>query len=64
MKKVRININPDLCIGCRWCAILCPEGVLALRSEIMSVVVDIDACTICMLCENGCPENAIKVSQD
>ena len=59
-----ISINADRCIGCKFCVVVCPEGVLLLRSMVLSVVVDQDKClgTACMECEKGCPEKAIKVS--
>ena len=60
-----ISVNFDLCIGCRYCAVVCPEGVYALRSEVLSVPINPEACTLCMKCvgRNGCPEQAITVKK-
>jgi len=55
-----IQIEPDLCIGCKLCVIVCPEGVLDLRSDTLACVVNLEKCTGCLECEK-CPENAIKV---
>lgn len=57
---VNVIINPALCIGCRWCAIKCPEEVLDLRSDVLAFVANLAACTACGICER-CPEKAITV---
>ncbi len=60
-----ITVNSDLCIGCRWCAVVCPEGVFMLRSEVLSVPVAPENCTLCMKCmgRHGCTERAITVKK-
>jgi NAD-dependent dihydropyrimidine dehydrogenase PreA subunit len=60
-----ITVKFDACIGCRWCAVACPEGVFALRSEVLAVAIAPEKCTLCMKCvgRNGCPERAISVSK-
>lgn len=58
---INVIINGDLCIGCRWCAIKCPEEVLDLRSDVLAFVADLDRCTACRICEL-CPEHAITVT--
>jgi len=58
-----VTVNPALCIGCQWCVVICPEGVLFLRSMVTAIVVNQDKCigSKCKLCEERCPEKAIKV---
>jgi len=58
---INVIINADLCIGCRFCAIACPEEVLDLRSDVLAFVADLPSCTACGICER-CPEKAIIVT--
>jgi 2-oxoglutarate ferredoxin oxidoreductase subunit delta len=58
---IKVIINADLCIGCRFCAIKCPEEVLDLRSDVLAFIADLDSCTGCGICER-CPEKAIVVT--
>ena len=58
----KININPEMCLGCGWCAVICPEGVLALRNEIVVMAVAPEQCVSCVDCED-CPEKAISVDK-
>ena len=61
-----INIKSDLCVGCRWCAVICPEGVFALRSEVIAVAVAPENCSLCMKCvgRHGCTTGAISVEKN
>jgi NAD-dependent dihydropyrimidine dehydrogenase PreA subunit len=60
-----ITINSDLCIGCEYCAIICPQGVFFPRSLVLSVAVAPEKCNYCMKCVGirGCPERAITVKK-
>lgn len=55
-----VKINGDLCIGCRLCAIRCPNDVLDLRSDVLSYMAEPEKCDGCKICED-CPEHAITV---
>lgn len=61
-----ITVNFDRCIGCRYCAVICPQGVFALRSEVLCVPIAPQNCNLCMNCigRNGCPEQAIEVKNN
>jgi 2-oxoglutarate ferredoxin oxidoreductase subunit delta len=61
-KDVMITVIEGHCKGhlCRICIDLCPTHVLTMGASIVEVV-DIDACTKCMLCEVRCPDFAIFV---
>lgn len=58
---VQININNDLCVGCRLCVRICPEMVLHMTGAYVATVINLGRCTLCMTCEKECPEDAIEV---
>ena len=61
-KDVTITVIEGHCKGslCNICVTFCPEKVLAMGPRIVEIV-DVDACTKCMLCEIRCPDFAIFV---
>ena len=59
-KVLAIGIN-DWCKKCGICVHFCPTGVFASGSGGMPVVVNLEACTVCRLCELRCPDFAIRV---
>ena len=61
-KDVLITVIPGHCKGalCNICVAYCPEKVLAMGFKNVEVV-NVDACTKCMLCEIRCPDFAIFV---
>jgi 2-oxoglutarate ferredoxin oxidoreductase subunit delta len=56
----QILIHEAWCKGCAICAELCPKHVFIMRNN-LPVVVDLQACNRCMLCEMRCPDFAITV---
>jgi 2-oxoglutarate ferredoxin oxidoreductase subunit delta len=63
VKEVRlaqILIHQAWCKGCAICAELCPKHVFIMRDN-LPVIVDLQACNRCMLCEMRCPDFAITV---
>lgn len=65
--KGRIDIDRELCKGCKYCVLSCPEGVIAMDLEFNrsgyfpARVVCPEKCTGCTLCAQMCPEIAIEV---
>ncbi|NLW90741.1 MAG: hypothetical protein GXY34_03965 [Syntrophomonadaceae bacterium] len=55
-----IDVNANLCIGCRFCAVKCE--VFDVRSDVLAFVADADKCDGCKVCEK-CPEHAISVTE-
>jgi 2-oxoglutarate ferredoxin oxidoreductase subunit delta len=55
-----ITIHPRWCKGCAICVELCPKKVLAMEDG-RAVVVDLEACNRCQLCDLRCPDFAITV---
>ena len=60
---VRIDIDNDLCVGCKLCVHICPEMVLHMAGGYVATAINLDRCNLCMACEKDCPENAIKVTE-
>lgn len=57
-----VLLNEDLCIGCKWCVLACPFGVISLKRDGKRVI----KCDLCPGRENGpacveaCPTKAIQ----
>ena len=58
-----ITIYEKWCKGCGFCVEYCPTGVLAMKG-VVPVVVDLEACTACQMCDYVCPDFAITVRGD
>lgn len=54
-------IDPQLCINCMQCVIVCPKYVFAARRGAVKTVVAVepDACEECLACVKQCPTDAI-----
>lgn len=60
-EPVQILVKKEWCKGCSICVDMCPQNVLVMNKGLPEVV-NIDACTVCMLCEMRCPDFAITVT--
>jgi 2-oxoglutarate ferredoxin oxidoreductase subunit delta len=60
VKLAQILIHEAWCKGCAICAELCPKQVFIMRNN-LPVIVDLQACNRCMLCELRCPDFALTV---
>lgn len=60
-------IKESLCIGCGSCANLCSESVIDIERTLGPVIktkfldIDQDACVQCILCEEDCPVESIRL---
>lgn len=52
--------DPELCIGCELCAIVCPHGVFEMNGRTARLVRP-EACMECGACQLNCPAGAITV---
>ena len=61
-----VLINPDLCIGCKFCLMVCPFGVIAVSRD-GKVVTKCDLCIVRTeagqepACVEACPTRALKL---
>jgi len=55
-----LEYNPELCINCEMCSIVCPHGVFA-SGERVAQLVRREACMECGACQRNCPASAITV---
>lgn len=55
-----LQYDPDLCIGCEMCSIVCPHGVFAMNSRVAQLVRP-EVCMECGACQLNCPTGAITV---
>ena len=68
--KGTITIQRELCKGCKYCVLSCPEGVIVIDSTFNSsgyfpaTAEHADRCTGCSLCAQMCPDIAIEVWRD
>ena len=60
VKNTHVEIDPDKCIGCHMCDIVCPVDVFARNDQTRKYeVVNLDACEACGACIENCPTDAI-----
>ena len=62
-KLPTITIKKEWCKGCAICVEFCPRNVLAMNGACAEVV-NLEACTVCQLCEIRCPDFAITVTKN
>lgn len=60
MTLAEIRILEAWCKGCAICVEFCPKHVFVMKDN-LPVVVDLQACNRCMLCEMRCPDFALTV---
>lgn len=55
-----LEYDPELCINCEMCSIVCPHGVFASGEHVARLVCR-EACMECGACQRNCPASAIAV---
>jgi carbon-monoxide dehydrogenase iron sulfur subunit len=59
-----VSLREDLCIGCKWCILVCPFGVIKLRRDRKAII----KCDLCQqrteegrepACVEACPTGAL-----
>ncbi len=56
-----IDINADDCDGCEKCSIACPNNVLMMVDDVLTVR-DAQVCKSCKVCMAICPNDCITVN--
>jgi pyruvate ferredoxin oxidoreductase delta subunit len=54
-----VSVDEEVCIGCSFCTLFCPEHALEVSRFFVAEVAS-DMCTDCLKCLNCCPNNAIR----
>ena len=55
-----LEYDPDLCIGCAMCVVVCPHAVFAMNDRVARFARP-DECMECGACQLNCPTAAITV---
>lgn len=55
-----LQYDPELCINCGMCSVVCPHGVFAAGDGVARLV-HREACMECGACQLNCPVEAIMV---
>jgi len=55
-----LRYNPELCVNCGMCSIVCPHAVFASGEDVAQVIRG-EACMECGACQRNCPPSAITV---
>lgn len=56
------EINYELCTGCRICHEVCPLDIISWDDDKNLPDVSYpDECQLCFICQEDCPDEAIKV---
>jgi len=64
---VRVEIDSNRCnepASCARCVKICPVDVFVIRDGRLATVYDNeDECTLCYLCQEQCPQGALRVEK-
>ena len=63
-KKIIFSFDSALCKGCGICYTLCPKSVFDKDIDNKPVFAHKDQCVCCGMCEQRCPDFAIRIRRD
>ena len=58
---MRIEVDPEKCIGCEKCELRCPKVVYRMNENKKAEPYRAEWCLGCFICTQVCPTNAIKL---
>lgn len=58
---VTLKFEPEACVGCGACTLVCPHGVFAADQGKVHIV-DLNGCMECGACVKNCPTGALSVT--
>jgi NAD-dependent dihydropyrimidine dehydrogenase PreA subunit len=58
---VTLELNQEVCVGCKMCLVVCPHDVFGMGNG-HAVVKNRDACMECGACATNCPTEAVTVN--
>ncbi len=61
-RNLRPVINDEICNSCKWCYLVCPEGVI--YSEEANMKIDYRFCKGCGICAKECKKAAITMVKE
>lgn len=61
-RNVKPSIDNSICNICKWCYLVCPEGVI--YSENNQIKIDYRFCKGCGICAKECKKDAIKMEKE
>ncbi len=67
--KVRATRFFDLCKSCGLCIVKCPVNAISWDPKELgqlsdpAIVIDVDKCIGCEICEQVCPDHAIEITR-
>ena len=54
-----IKIDEELCTGCGFCILACPEDAVDNRPSFLARINE-ELCTECLMCLDHCPNRALR----
>ncbi len=57
---VTLELNPEKCVGCGICLVVCPHDVFQMNHKSVEIRFR-DRCMECGACEKNCPTDALSV---
>lgn len=58
---VTLKLDPETCVGCGACTLVCPHRVFAAGNGKVRIV-DLNGCMECGACVKNCPTGALRVT--